>query len=181
MRSNHIKLIITVIIIVIFTIFAFSIIRIVLSPEPVKEIEKIESIEPRQEIIGVSTENRKIESYTYGNGKKKLVFVGGIHGGYEWNSVLLAYQFIDYLNLNKEIIPADLTVTIIPNANPDGVYTVTGKEGRFTIADVSTDSKVLAEGRFNANNIDLNRNFDCKWQEKSTWQNKTSSLSIATL
>ena len=73
MRSNHIKLIITVIIIVIFTIFAFSIIRIVLSPEPVKEIEKIESIEPRQEIIGVSTENRKIESYTYGNGKKKLV------------------------------------------------------------------------------------------------------------
>lgn len=130
---------------------------------------------PVQKIIGTSVEGRKIESYSYGNGKTNIAFVGGMHGGYEWNSVLLAYQFIDYLHKNPEIIPSNLTVTIIPSINPDGVYAVTGKEGRFTVADVSTDKKTLSTGRFNANNVDLNRNFDCKWKSKSTWQNKTTS------
>jgi predicted deacylase len=120
-------------------------------------------------------EGRKIESYSYGNGDKRIVFVGGSHGGYEWNSVLLAYQFIDYLDKNPGVIPNDLAITVIPDANPDGVYAVTGKVGRFAVADVSTSTKTLATGRFNANNVDLNRNFDCKWKPKSTWQSKIVS------
>jgi predicted deacylase len=127
------------------------------------------------EVVGTSVEGRKIESYTYGTGNKKLLFVGGIHGGYEWNGILLAYQFIDYLEKNSEIIPNNLTITIIPDVNPDGVYAVTNKVGRFAISDVSTSTKTLAVGRFNANQVDLNRNFDCKWQPKSTWQSKTVS------
>lgn len=130
-------------------------------------------------VIGTSVEERKIESYTYGTGGKKLIFVGGIHGGYEWNSVLLAYQFIDYLDKNPGVIPNGLTVTIIPDANPDGVFAVTGKVGRFTIADVSTSTKILASGRFNADQVDLNRNFDCKWKPTSTWQSKTVSAGTA--
>jgi Zinc carboxypeptidase len=80
---------------------------------------------------------------------------------------------MDYLNNNHGIVPSNLTITVIPDANPDGVYAVTGKEGRFAVADVSTSTKILASGRFNAHNVDLNRNFDCKWRPKSTWQTKT--------
>lgn len=130
-------------------------------------------------VIGESVEGRKIESFTYaaapGKGQKHLLFVGGIHGGYEWNSVLLAYEFLDYLEKNQELIPESLSVSVIPNANPDGVFKVSKKVGRFSATDVSKNSKVLASGRFNANGIDLNRNFDCKWKPKSSWQNKTVS------
>jgi len=146
------------------------------SPEIIPPpIEKPVSLGPKHEVIGRSVLGRKIEAYTYGNGEKSLVFVGGVHGGYEWNSVLLAYQFMDYLTKNPKAIPINLKVTVIPDLNPDGVFAVTGKDGRFTIADVSTSSQTLASGRFNANKVDLNRNFDCKWQPKSTWQSKTVS------
>lgn len=130
--------------------------------------------EPKIEIIGKSIQGRSIEAYTFGNGKTHIAFVGGIHGGYEWNSVLLAYQFIDYLNATTTFIPTNMTITVIPSANPDGVYKVIGKEGRFSLADIKSDTSE-ASGRFNANNIDLNRNFDCKWQATSTWQNKIVS------
>jgi murein tripeptide amidase MpaA len=124
---------------------------------------------PKYEIVGTSTQGRKIEAYTYGQGKEPLLFVGGIHGGYEWNSVMLAYKFMDYLKANPEMIPENMAVTVIPSANPDGLYQVTGKEGRFVLADVKTDLP-NGTGRFNGNKVDLNRNFDCKWQATSTWK-----------
>jgi len=127
---------------------------------------------PKAEVIGKSVEGRAITAYTFGEGTRHLLFVGGIHGGYEWNSVLLAYKFLDYFTANPSLVPNTLTVTIIPSLNPDGVYAVVGKEGRFTPADVTTSAVVAASGRFNANHIDLNRNFDCKWQPNSTWRSE---------
>ncbi len=128
-------------------------------------------------VIGTSVEGRAIEAYTYGAGEKQLVFVGGIHGGYEWNSVLLAYRFMDYLVANPDFIPKGVMVTVIPSANPDGVYKVVKKEGRFTAADVpATGTEV---GRFNAHNVDLNRNSDCNWQATSTWRSKIVSAGSA--
>ncbi|MBU4536899.1 hypothetical protein KJ603_02585 [Patescibacteria group bacterium] len=126
------------------------------------------------EVIGSSVESRKIEAYTFGQGEKKILFVGGIHGGYEWNSVLLAYEFIDYLNIYPEFIPENLSITVIPSANPDGLYQITAKEGIFEMANVQ-ESKIDGLGRFNANNVDLNRNFDCKWQPESTWRSNPVS------
>lgn len=134
--------------------------------------EPIEISNPK--VIGLSVEEREIESYTYGNGETHLAFIGGIHGGYEWNSVLLAYKFIDYLDENPEVIPENLTVTVIPSANPDGIYKVTGKEGLFTIADAPSKEDSVP-GRFNSNEVDLNRNFDCKWKPESTWRNNIVS------
>jgi Zinc carboxypeptidase len=133
---------------------------------------------PNHTVIGKSVQGRNIDSYTYGDGDKHILLVGGIHGGYEWNTVLLAYSMMDYFDGTPDFIPAGLSVTIIPSMNPDGVFTVTGK-GRFVSADVSTSTKVLASGRFNANEVDVNRNFDCKWQPKSTWQSKTVSAGTA--
>ncbi|MHB1316457.1 MAG: M14 family metallopeptidase [Minisyncoccota bacterium] len=134
----------------------------------------VEDIGPKKVIIGTSVERRAIEAYTYGNGNTHLVFVGGIHGGYEWNSVVLAYEVMDYLTANPSVIPNNISVTIIPSANPDGVFKVVGKEGRFTASDVPVKIST-APGRFNAHLVDLNRNFDCKWQPKSSWQNKVVS------
>ena len=132
------------------------------------------STEPRYEIIGTSVEGRKIESFTYGNSQTRILFVGGMHGGYEWNSVQLAYRAMDYLRENSDALNG-ISVTIIPSLNPDGVYMVTGREGRFAAHDIATDETVLASGRFNARKVDLNRNFDCKWKPTGTWRSKQVS------
>jgi hypothetical protein len=125
---------------------------------------------PERKVLGLSVEGREIESYEFGNGKTQLIFVGGIHGGYEWNSVVLMYKLIDYLEENPESIPKTLNITVIPSLNPDGVFKTIGKEGRFDIADVPARSN--GEGRFNANTVDLNRNFDCHWKSKGLWGTK---------
>lgn len=127
-----------------------------------------------QSVLGASVEGRAIESYTFGDGPTDLLFVGGVHGGYEWNSTLLAYEFIDYFTENPEEVPENTTLHIIPSANPDGLFAVTQKEGRFTSADVTVDI-TDGTGRFNANGVDLNRNFDCKWAPESTWRGQTVS------
>lgn len=125
-------------------------------------------------VIGASVEGRTIEAYTYGTGEESLVFVGGIHGGYEWNSVLLAYELMDYLAEDSSRIPGNLRVTVIPDANPDGTFKIVGKEGRFLATDTLPGDQ--SAGRFNANGVDLNRNFACKWQSEATWRgNKVSA------
>lgn len=136
------------------------------------------SSDPAGEIIGTSVEGRAIEAFTYGDGPIHLLFVGGIHGGYEWNSVLLSYQFMDHLNANPQVVPENLTVSVIPSANPDGLYRVIGQVGRFAKTDVPADSAAGA-ARFNVNNVDLNRNFDCNWQPTSTWRGQEVSAGTA--
>jgi len=143
--------------------------------EPVEEEPVVVDLGPRSAVIGQSVEGRPIEAYSYGSGDRNLLFVGGVHGGYEWNSVLLAYRMMDYLGANLSSIPEGLVVTIVPNANPDGVYKVIGKEGRFNALDVPSDEALQASGRFNANDVDINRNFDCKWQPESTWRGNVVS------
>lgn len=147
-------------------------------PEEVAEPEEEFVWEPAYEVIGESVEGRIIESFTFGNGDTHLLFVGGIHGGYEWNSIVLAYEFIDYFNFGPERVPENLTVTVIPSANPDGTYKVIGKEGRISAIDVPAGADIVS-GRFNANGVDLNRNFDCKWQPESTWRGERVSAGSA--
>jgi hypothetical protein len=132
-------------------------------------------VRPEHEVIGTSVQGRAIEAYTEGGGKTHLLFVGGIHGGYEWNSVLLSYQFIDYIKADPSIIPSNLTLTVIPSLNPDGVYEVVGKEGRFALSDIPKTTMPVGTGRFNAHNVDLNRNFDCNWKPKSMWRGNVVS------
>jgi len=154
-----------------------------LPEQPIGEEKPVEeqtapTTTPTRTVIGQSVAGRAIEAFTYGSGETHLLFVGGIHGGYEWNSVLLAYQFIDYLEANPNIIPTDLTVTVIPSANPDGLFAVVGKDGRFTVADVPATTPTGA-GRFNAHTVDLNRNFDCKWKPESMWRGNVVSAGTA--
>jgi len=126
-------------------------------------------------VIGNSVEGNNITAYHFGTGDKNLLFVGGIHGGYEWNTVLVAYQLMDYLEQNPDIIPQNIKVTVIPVLNPDGLSKTVGKTGRFSESDVPSSTQKLVDGRFNANSVDLNRNFECDWQENAVWQNKKVS------
>ena len=116
--------------------------------------------------IGFSVQGRPIVNYRFGIGTQQLVLVGGIHGGYEWNSILMAYEAINYFSEFPDMIPSNVTLHIIPAANPDGLFLVTSEEGRFTSDDVSGS---IENGRFNANQVDLNRNWDCNWQPEGNW------------
>ncbi len=129
--------------------------------------------------VATSTEGRTITAHTYGSGQNEIVFVGGIHGGYEWNTVLLAYRLMDYFDVNRAIIPAHIKVTIIPTLNPDGYFKITGTADRFVNLATIPDVAGTAPGRFNARGVDLNRNFDCNWKAEATWQNKTVSAGTA--
>lgn len=117
--------------------------------------------------IGTSVQGRPIVNYSFGSGPTQIIFVGGLHGGYEWNTILLAYEVIDYYTANPQLVPDSLTLHIIPSANPDGQYLITKQAERFQASDVVTDT---VPGRFNANNVDLNRNWDCEWSPTAVWR-----------
>ena len=139
-------------------------------------LEKPTLNEGDQVVIGKSVQGRDIVAYNYGKGDKRILFVGGIHGGYSWNTALLAYQTNKYFKENSDVIPNNIVVTIIPTLNPDGLYKAVGNtNGIFMKTDVSKSQTVLSDSRFNANNVDLSRNFDCDWQAKGVWQTKTVS------
>lgn len=128
-----------------------------------------------EESIGRSVEGRDIMAYHFGTGSTQILLIGGIHGGYEWNTSLVAFEAIDYFKANPRIIPSNVKVTVIPVLNPDGLYKTIGVAGRFSTTSVPTDPAKQVAGRFNANTVDLNRNFDCDWKKEGTWQNKTVS------
>jgi hypothetical protein len=91
------------------------------------------------EVLGRSWEGRSIVGYRFGTGPRKVVLVGNIHGGTEENTHRLALEMIAHFRDNLDEIPPELTLWILPTANPDG----------------------LANGtRCNAHMVDLNRNAD---------------------
>lgn len=130
--------------------------------------------QPR-EVLGTSAGGNDIVAYHFGEGDTELLFVGGIHGGYSANTSLVAFEVISHLEANPDLIPDNVTVTIIPVMNPDGLKRVTGTVDRFTASDIAADAATQITGRFNENNVDLNRNFACQWDAEGTWQNRTVS------
>ncbi|HUI88823.1 MAG TPA: M14 family zinc carboxypeptidase [Anaerolineales bacterium] len=113
-------------------------------------------------VVGFSAEGRPLEVYTFGQGEKRDLIIGGIHGGYEWNTIALADQLIAYVNGNLDVIPSDVTLYILPDMNPDG--------------DARSHD---VWGRVNANGVDLNRNFPVGWT--ATWnRDGCYDLSITT-
>jgi hypothetical protein len=103
-------------------------------------------------VIGYSIENRPIEAYQFGGGPDHRALVGGIHGGYEWNTVHLMWKMIAHLRCHPDWIPPQIMLHIIPNMNPDGY---------------ARSSEVLL-GRPNAGGVDLNRNWDYHWGKTAT-------------
>lgn len=125
--------------------------------------------------IGTSVEGRPIKAYHFGDGEREVLLIGGIHGGYSWNTALLGYELIKWFSADESLIPDDVTVTIIPTLNPDGLQKITGTAEEFTARDVKGTEQAKVAARFNANQVDLNRNFTCGWKSEGTWQNRRVS------
>ena len=136
-----------------------------------KEVDKTKTV------LGQSVEGRNIIAYHYGDNspEKEVLLIGGIHGGYSWNTVLVAYESMEYFQANPSAIPDGIRVSVIPVLNPDGLYKIVGTTDKFTSANVPAGTDATIPGRFNANNVDLNRNFDCDWMPVGKWQNKDVS------
>lgn len=96
--------------------------------------------------IGRSVNGRTLTAVRLGNGSRTFIVVGGTHAGYAPNTVELANQLLAYFSADPTAVPADATLFIIPNLNPD--------------AELLPGSR---EGRLNAHGVDLNRNADCRW------------------
>jgi carboxypeptidase T len=144
---------------------------------PINQVATSTTSQPNtaQTVIGTSVEGRDIVAYHFGTGSTEILLVGGIHGGYSWNTSLLAYQTMDYLKANPNIIPANVKITVIPVLNPDGLNRAVGTSSEFTQSNVSESQSVLVASRFNAHKVDLSRNFDCDWQAKGVWQTQSVS------
>ena len=145
------------------------------TPEEEDLTEEEEVKDDTKTVIGSSVEGNDIVAYHYGEGDNELLFAAGIHGGYEWNTTLVAYELMDYFESDPSVIPDGYRVTVIPVVNPDGLEEIVGTTGRFDADSVTATLEETVPGRFNSNDVDLNRNFDCDWQETGTWQNKEVS------
>lgn len=135
-------------------------------PLPTEPVD-ISPIQGGEFYYGSSTKGHQLTGYTYGSGEQTLVFVGGIHGGYEWNTTLLAEQLREHLRTHPQFIPEDIRVVIIPSANPDGLDLVVDDITRFTADEIATNT---IPARFNARGVDLNRNFDCQHEPEALWR-----------
>jgi hypothetical protein len=101
---------------------------------------------------GVSFGGRPLLAYRLGVGPSARAIVGAIHGGYERNTAVLVSEMLDYLQENPDLVPDEVTLYVIPCANPDGYA-------------AGIDRK---RGRMNGNGVDLNRNWDYRWQPIAT-------------
>lgn len=95
-------------------------------------------ITPTYLTFGKSVKGRDMTALVFGSGKKRVLVFGGIHGD-EQNTTVVARALA--VHLNAETLPANLTVIIVPDSNPDGL---------------------MAATRVNANGVDINRNFPSK-------------------
>ena len=107
---------------------------------------------PVMNTIGQSFDGLPIEAVRFGTGPAVLIMVGGLHAGFAPGSVDLANQMVTYFSENLEEIPEEITLVIIPNANPD-----------------SPRAPGQLAGRLNGNGVDLNRNWDCRWMPNPPW------------
>lgn len=110
-------------------------------------------------VIGKSLEQRPITCYRFGNGPRKVLFCAGIHGN-EVGMIKFAQHVIRFLDLSSEKF-SRCTFYVLPCLNPDGYHLARKHPGYFS------DGRV---GRFNANGVDLNRNFDApSFTRESVW------------
>ncbi|HEX6387735.1 MAG TPA: protein kinase [Anaerolineae bacterium] len=107
---------------------------------------------PETTVVGQSVRGVPIEAVRFGAGPNEIVFIGGLHAGFAPATVVLAQRAVNHFTDNRQEIPPTVTLYIIPNANPDSPP----DPGRLS-------------GRLNANNVDLNRNWDCRWTPDATF------------
>ena len=135
----------------------------------IENIEKSEKPKIRSEVLAKSASGLPIELYKLGNGKTKILFIGGVHGN-EVGTCKLVYRLIGYLS-SKEDLLEGITAYFIPVLNVDGYKEAIKRPDYFNGGLV---------GRTNNNNVDLNRNFDTKdWVNKGIWEFGSRKIEVS--
>ena len=109
--------------------------------------------------IGTSANGQNIDCYSFGNGEKCIIVIGGIHGRYEENTILIADRLITYCREYEDNL--NVNIKIVKNLNPDSF--------RYELDDplLKINGSLI---RFNGNAVDLNRNWDTpNWQKDCTY------------
>jgi hypothetical protein len=76
---------------------------------------------PRRSVIGRSQAGRPLEVYRFGQGRTRVFILGGQHGQPEANTGELARLFVSFFTQWPRELPANLSLDIMPVANPDGM------------------------------------------------------------
>lgn len=100
--------------------------------------------------FGQSAGGRALIGYRYGTGSHVLMLVGGIHAGFEANTIRLLEDLQEHFAGNPQDVQPEITLIMIPVLNVDGL-----EYGR------------TLRGRFNGGGVDLNRNWGCGWEEQA--------------
>jgi hypothetical protein len=79
------------------------------------------SAEPQMTVIGASQDGSPLMLYQLGAGPKRVLLLGGQHGGPEENTVELVNGLLEYFNSNPADVPPGIELDILPLANPDGL------------------------------------------------------------
>ncbi len=120
------------------------------SPEPTDTLEPTavptRDLGPERMQLTQTSQGSAVEVVRFGDGDNAIVLIGGINAGFAPSSVTLAQRAIAHFSDNLDAIPETVTLYIVPSLNPD-----------------ATISAGELAGRFNANRVDLNRNWDCRW------------------
>jgi hypothetical protein len=110
---------------------------------------------PSAFVFGQSVQGRDLTARRIGEGDRIIMLVGGIHGGFERNTIDLVRALIAYFEANPGRILPGIAFVFVPSLNPDGVAA----------------GETLA-GRFNANTVDLNRNWECGWSANAFFRDQ---------
>ena len=76
----------------------------------------------RSTLIGTSQAGQPLTAYQVGHGPRRVLLIGGQHGGPEVNTVELATLLLSFFVEWPRELPPSLTLDVLPLANPDGLY-----------------------------------------------------------
>jgi hypothetical protein len=117
--------------------------------------EQTATLAPGETLLGRSADGRRLVAHQFGRGRRIILLVGGIHGGWEGNTVALVDALIAHFSAAPEAVAPGIALVMLPALNPDGL--VLGR---------------TPEGRFNGAGVDLNRNWGCDWEPDGVWRDQ---------
>jgi zinc carboxypeptidase len=77
--------------------------------------------EPRSTTIGLSQRGVPLVVYALGSGQRRVLLLGGQHGGPEANTVELVDGLLEFFAANPDQVPPGIELDVLPVANPDGL------------------------------------------------------------
>lgn len=132
-------------------------------------LEKAERTQVESSVLAKSAGGLDINIYKLGNGSKKILFLGCVHGN-EIGAYKLVYNLINYLDKNRSYLK-NITVYFVPAMNVDGYNEAIRNPDYFNGGLI---------GRTNNNNVDLNRNFDtADWAKDGIWRFGNKEINVS--